>query len=168
MLTGVGMEQAGATGRRMRRALAAGTPVALSGIASRLAPDLAPGALVVATELRTTDGRPPRPLPGAALVAGDLQRLGLHVRTGPLVSSSSPVSDEEARALAAEGAIAWDMESAWVARQLPDHPIAVVRAIVETGRTGADGATEVALPRARVAARRPHIARALGPGHRPP
>ncbi len=137
MLTGVGMEQACTTGARLRESLAAGTPVALSGIARRLDPALAPGALVVATELRSTDGTPPRHLPAAALVARDLQQLGLHVRTGPLVSSSSPVSAEEAEILAAEGAIAWDMESAWLARQLPDHPMAVVRAIVETGSTGA-------------------------------
>jgi 4-hydroxy-3-methylbut-2-enyl diphosphate reductase len=136
MLTGVGMEQAGTTGVRMRESLASGTPVALAGIARRLDPSLAPGALVVATELRTTDGTPPRPLPAADLVASDLQRLGLHVRTGPLVSSSSPLSAEEAEVLAADGAIAWDMESAWLARQLPDHPIAVVRVIVESGRTG--------------------------------
>jgi 4-hydroxy-3-methylbut-2-enyl diphosphate reductase len=139
MLTGVGMEQAGTTGARMREQLAAGTPVALAGIARRLDPDLAPGALVVATELRTTDGTPPRRLPGADLVAGDLARLGLHVRTGPLVSTSWPLSAEEAKVLAAEGAIAWDMESAWLARQLPDHPIAVVRAIVEAGGTGEPG-----------------------------
>ena len=136
LLTGVGMEQAGTTGARVRGSLAIGTPVALSGIAHRLDPDLAPGALVVATELRATDGSPPRPLPAAALVANDLQRLGLHVRTGPLVSASSPLSVEEAESLAADGAIAWDMESAWLARQLPDHPIAVVRTIVETGRSG--------------------------------
>lgn len=136
MLTGVGMDQACTTGARMRESLAAGTPVALSGMARRLVSDLVPGALVVATELRTTDGTPPRPLPAADLVASDLQRLGLHVRTGPLVSSSSPLSAEEAEVLAADGAIAWDMESAWLARQLPDHPIAVVRVIVESGRTG--------------------------------
>jgi len=146
MLTGVGMEQAGTTGARMREQLAPGTPVALAGIARRLDPGLAPGALVVATELRTTDGRPPRHLPAAELVAGDLARLGLHVRTGPLVSSSWPLSAEEARALAADGAIAWDMESAWLARQLPDHPIAVVRAIVETGGTGTGGAGGVGGP----------------------
>ena len=145
MLTGVGMEQAGTTGMRMRESLAAGTPVALAGIARRLDPGLAPGALVVATELRTTDGTPPRRLPSAELVAGDLARLGLHVRTGPLVSSPWPLSAEEAKVLANEGAIAWDMESAWLARQLPDHPIAVVRAIVETGGTGAMGSPNAPL-----------------------
>jgi 4-hydroxy-3-methylbut-2-enyl diphosphate reductase len=145
MLTGIGMEQAGTTGVRMRESLAAGTPVALAGIARRLDPGLAPGALVVATELRTTDGTPPRRLPSAELVAGDLARLGLHVRTGPLVSSSWPLSSEEAKVLAADGAIAWDMESAWLARQLPDHPIAVVRAIVETGGTGAMGSPNAPL-----------------------
>jgi 4-hydroxy-3-methylbut-2-enyl diphosphate reductase len=145
MLTGVGMDQACTTGARLHESLAAGTPVALSGMARRLAPDLVPGALVVATEIWTTDGTPPRPLPAADLVASDLRRLGLHVRTGPLVSSASPLSAEEAQALAADGAIAWDMESAWLARQLPDHPIAVVRAIVESGGTGRTDETNVPL-----------------------
>jgi len=145
MLTGVGMDQVCTTGARLRQSLLAGTPVALSGMARRLAPDLVPGALVVATELRTTDGMPPRRLPAADLVASDLQRLGLHVRTGPLVSSSSPLSAEDAQALVADGAIAWDMESAWLARQLPDHPIAVVRAIVESGGAGGSGDANIPL-----------------------
>src|ERR1017187_7477037 len=123
MVTGTGMEQAQLTGARMRETLARGVPVALSGVAHGLDPALRSGELVVATELRATDGAPPRPLPAAALVARDLRRLGLAVRTGPLVSSSRPLSDEEAARLWAAGAIAWDTESAWVARQLPAHPI---------------------------------------------
>jgi len=72
-------------------------------------------------------------------VAGDLQRLGLHVRTGPIVSTPSALTAEQAAQLAADGAIAWDMESVWVARQLSDHPVAVVRTIVDTGRAGTPG-----------------------------
>ena len=116
MVGGAGMEQALLTGARMKASLAPGTPVALSGVAYGLDPALPPGALVVGTELWTTDGTPSRPLPAAALVAKDLRRLGLHVWTGPLVSTSHELSAEEAGRLAADGAIAWDTESAWVAR----------------------------------------------------
>lgn len=133
MVTGTGMEQALTTGARMKETLARGVPVALSGVAHGLDPALRSGELVVATELRATDGAAPRPLPSAALVARDLRRLGLAVRTGPLVSSPGPLSDEEAARLWAGGAIAWDTESAWVARQLPDHPVAAVRVVADTG-----------------------------------
>ena len=140
MVSGTGMEQALLTGARMRDSLAPGTPVALSGVAYGLDPALRPGALVVGTELWATDGTPPRPLPAAALVAKDLRRLGLHVWTGPSVSSPRQLSDEEAARLAADGAIAWDTESAWVARQLPDHPVAAVRVIADRGEGRAMGA----------------------------
>ena len=140
MVSGAGMEQALSTGARLRESLAPGTPVALSGVAYGLDPALAPGALVVATELWATDGTPPRRLPAAALVAKDLRRLGLHVWTGPLVSSSHELSVEEAAQLAADGAIAWDTESAWVALQLPDHPVAAVQAIADPGEGQATGA----------------------------
>jgi 4-hydroxy-3-methylbut-2-en-1-yl diphosphate reductase len=142
MVSGVGMEQALLTGVRMRDSLAAGTPVALSGVAYRLDPALPAGALVVGTELRSTDGTPPRPLPAAALVAKDLRRRGLNVWTGPLVSSSHELSVDEAAQLAADGAIAWDTESAWVARELPDHPVAAVRVIADRDERQATGALE--------------------------
>jgi 4-hydroxy-3-methylbut-2-en-1-yl diphosphate reductase len=134
LITGTGRAQALATGARLRQMLAPGTPVALSGLGHGLASDLGPGDLVVATELRATDGTPPRPVPGAELVANELRRLGLVVRTGPITSTSATPSATEAAALAAAGAVAWDSESAWLADGLPDHPIAVVRAIVGRGR----------------------------------
>src|ERR1700690_931121 len=95
LVMGAGMEQAVDNGARMRGTLAPGTPVALSGTAHPLDPELQTGVLVVATELRTTDGTPTSPLPAAVLVARDLRRLGLDVRTGPLVfSSSAPLAEE--------------------------------------------------------------------------
>jgi 4-hydroxy-3-methylbut-2-enyl diphosphate reductase len=139
-VSGAGMEQALLTGARLRESLAPGTPVALSGVAYGLDPTLPPGALVVGTELWATDGTAPRPLPTAALVAKDLRRLGLSVWTGPLVSSTHALSVTEAAQFAADGAIAWDTESAWVAHQLPDHPVAAVRVIAAPGEGQAMGA----------------------------
>jgi 4-hydroxy-3-methylbut-2-enyl diphosphate reductase len=123
--------------RRQLAALPPALPVALSGVAHGLDPALRPGELVVATEIRATDGSAPRPVPAAPLVARDLHRLGLQVRCGPVVSCPTAPTAREATAFAAAGAIAWDTESAWMARQLPDHPLAVVRAVVETGRNEA-------------------------------
>jgi 4-hydroxy-3-methylbut-2-enyl diphosphate reductase len=139
-ITGVGMAQAAATGARLRETLHPGTAVALSGLAYALHPASTAGEVVVATELRATDGTATRHLPSAALVASDLRRLGLQVRIGPIVSSPSALSPQQMAELAADGAIAWDMESAWVARQLPDHSFAVVRTIVDRERDDAAGA----------------------------
>jgi 4-hydroxy-3-methylbut-2-en-1-yl diphosphate reductase len=122
-------EEIGA-GARLIGTLAPGTAVALSGVAYGLEGEEQPAEFVVATELRTTDGTAPRALPSAFLVANDLRRLGLRVRTGPVVSTSSTPSPAEQATLAAAGAVAWDMESAWLAHQLPDHPLAVVRSVV--------------------------------------
>jgi 4-hydroxy-3-methylbut-2-en-1-yl diphosphate reductase len=134
IITGAGREQAFATGAALSATLAPGTPVAVSGAAHGVHPELRPGELVVATELRGTDGTPVRLLPAAALVAADLRRLGLDVRCGPVVSSATNLSSEQVAELAASGAIAWDTDSAWLARSLGDHPMAVVRTVVDTGR----------------------------------
>ena len=140
LITGAGMAQAAATGARLRETLDPGTAVALSGLAYPLHPDQRAGEVVVATELRATDGTATRHLLSAALVASDLRRLGLPVRIGPIVSSSSALSPEQTAELAADGAIAWDMESAWLAHQLPDHSFAVVRTIVDRERDDTAGA----------------------------
>jgi 4-hydroxy-3-methylbut-2-enyl diphosphate reductase len=140
MLSGVTRGATSATRARASGTLMPGTPVALSGVAQGLDPALRAGEIVVASELRTTDGRPARPLPGAALVADDLRRRGLLVRIGPLVSTATAPSAEESEELAAAGALAWDTESAELARQLSDHPLVVVRAIVETAPSAAPGA----------------------------
>jgi 4-hydroxy-3-methylbut-2-enyl diphosphate reductase len=112
-------------------------PIAVTGVAGALVAGLQPGDVVVANELRTVDGRVIRTLPGAELLAAELARVGLNARTGPIVSSSSVVRSPAARkALARDGAIAVDMESAFIAQDLPRRPMAVVRAIADTGTTG--------------------------------
>jgi 4-hydroxy-3-methylbut-2-enyl diphosphate reductase len=162
-ITGAGPSKADAATALFCASISPGTPVALSGVAYGMHPDRRSGSrpwsgsgacsgvgagsgvgsceFVVATELWATDGTPPRLLPSAAMVAHDLRRAGLSVRTGPLVSSSGPLSAEEATAFAADGAIAWDMESAWLARQLPDHALAVVRVFIGPSSEGAAGAS---------------------------
>ncbi len=131
-VSGVGKSSALACGARLRANLTADVPVAVCGAAHGLDPNLRPGQLVVATELRATDGSPPRCIPAADLVARDLRRLGLDVRCGPIVSGSTPLSPDRSSELTKAGAIAWDTESAWLAQQLPDHPVVVVRTIVDS------------------------------------
>ena len=85
---------------------------------------------MVATEVRGPDGT--IPCPGAAVLAGALRRRRLRVRLGPIVSSPKMVRGAERERLHATGAIAVDMESAWLAAGAGGRPLAVVRAVVDT------------------------------------
>jgi 4-hydroxy-3-methylbut-2-enyl diphosphate reductase len=115
------------TGMGPRPALAAG-PALVAGVAGSLSAHVRPGDLVVASEVRAA-GRSV-PVRSAATLAGALRRLGLPVHVGPIVSSPKPVDGAARRELAGTGALAVDMESAYLAP--PTGPFAVVRAIVDT------------------------------------
>jgi len=105
--------------------------VAMVGVAGGVAGGLGGGDLVVATELRTVDGRS-RTLASAELVAAELERAGCSVRRGPILSVPRFARSEERAALGAEGALATDMESAWLADTLGDTPLVVVRAVADS------------------------------------
>lgn len=109
-------------------------PVIVAGVAGSLAPEVRPGDLVVADEVRGAGA--PIPVGSADLLAGALRRLGLRVHVGPVHSSPTVVSGPDRRRLAATGALAVEMESAWLIRRVieqnPDTPFAVVRAVLDT------------------------------------
>jgi 4-hydroxy-3-methylbut-2-enyl diphosphate reductase len=108
--------------------------VVVAGVAGGVDPSLRPGDIVVASEVR--DGRGRTVLRGAAPLVAELRRLGLRVRTGPMVSHDRIVGGAEERAaLAATGAVAVDMESAALVRATGGIPTAVVRVIVDTAFT---------------------------------
>jgi 4-hydroxy-3-methylbut-2-enyl diphosphate reductase len=56
----------------------------------------------------------------------------VRVRVGPLVSADHVVRGPERAALAAEGALAADMESAWLAPAAAGRPLAVLRVALDT------------------------------------
>jgi 4-hydroxy-3-methylbut-2-enyl diphosphate reductase len=99
-------------------------------------PSLRPGDVVVASEVRDDRGR--TVLRAAPPLVAELRRMGLRVRSGPMVSRDRVVGGAAERAkLAATGAIAVDMESAEIVRACANVgvPTAVVRVIVDTAFT---------------------------------
>lgn len=104
--------------------------VAVAGVCAACAPGIAPGDVVVATELRDPTGRTVE-LPGAALLVEGLRRRGLTVHLGPLASVAHVTAPEERRALGEQGVLAVDMESAWLVDGADGRPFAVVRVVTE-------------------------------------
>jgi 4-hydroxy-3-methylbut-2-enyl diphosphate reductase len=138
--------------------------VAMVGVAAGLAPGLAPGDLVVATELHTPDGRV-RPVPGARLLAAQLARANLAVRSGPLVSVPRLLRPGRLAELDFGPALAADMESGFLADALgAEVPFVVVRAVADGIGSGPVGGGLRALSALRRV--RPALeawARAIGP-----
>ncbi len=105
--------------------------VAVAGLCGAVDPALRAGDVVLATELRSEDGKT-IPCPGSALLAEPLRRLGLTARTGPLYSASRILGPDERKQLRDAGVVAVDMESAWLGEAAGDRPLAVLRVVVDT------------------------------------
>src|SRR5213593_1699869 len=123
----------GSLPEQARRILEGAGAVAVAGFCGALDPSLRPGDVVVATEVRGPDGA--RPCPSAGILAAALTTMGITARVGPLVSMDHVVSGSERERLRVEtGALAVDMESAWLAAAAGDRPFAVLRIVVDTPR----------------------------------
>ncbi|MDN5798021.1 MAG: 4-hydroxy-3-methylbut-2-enyl diphosphate reductase [Intrasporangium sp.] len=104
--------------------------LAVVGIGAGVAPELAPGDVVVASEVRPPHGAPLR-CPSAPLLAGALRGQGLPVRVGPVASVAHVVTSRDRRSLAAAGVLAADMESAWLLRPAQAGAQAVIRVVAD-------------------------------------
>ncbi len=123
--------------RRSSRAAAAlasvpGSGVAVAGFGGALSDRLQPGDLVVANEIRARNGDPVAHCPGAPVIAGMLARRGVRAHVGPVISSARPVTGDRRAALAEQGALVADMESAWLAPAAAGRPLVVLRAVIDT------------------------------------
>ena len=135
---GARLERCGMGAERVRQWVPRATQlepdaVLVAGVAGGLDPSLRPGDVVVATEVRGPQGRAVLRA-GAPLVA-ELRKLGLRVRSGPVLTRDGLVGGyDEREKLAKTGALAVDMESAEIVRAFAGRsiPVAVVRVIVDT------------------------------------
>jgi 4-hydroxy-3-methylbut-2-en-1-yl diphosphate reductase len=131
--TGMGHLRAHAAAERLASGIEPGAAVVLAGISGGLDPALRPGEIVVATSVRGPDGDElALSIDDATAVARELRQSGRSVHLGPIVSSKTLVHGERRTELARSGALAVDMESAWVARALSSHRLVIVRLVADT------------------------------------
>jgi 4-hydroxy-3-methylbut-2-enyl diphosphate reductase len=95
-----------------------------------------PGEVIVADEVLAAadEGHDPVQVScdGAAQLAGALSRAGLTVRRGPIVGVAKIATGQRREQLRAAGALAVDMESAWLAAGAAGRPFAVVRVVLDS------------------------------------
>ncbi len=115
---------------RSRRVEPRPGPVAVVGMGGAVVDGIEPGDVVVATGVLAHDVAPIG-LPGAEKVAKSLGAAGFTVHTGPVASVSELAVGVRRQELADQGAVAVDMESAWL---LEHHrgPAAVVRVVTDS------------------------------------
>jgi len=104
--------------------------IAIAGFCGALTADLAPGEIVVATEVRAPDGRSIA-CDAPELLLEALARRSMPARAGVLLSVDRIVGPRRRATLAAGEALAVDMESAWLAAGARGRPLAVLRAVVD-------------------------------------
>jgi len=124
-----GMGRAKASRAAASLELGSSRALAIAGFCGALDPTLRPGDVVVATEVRGPDGT--RKLPSSSMLLAALASRGVTARTGPIVTVDHVVSGNERLALAGTGALAVDMESAWLASASDGLPLAVLRTVVD-------------------------------------
>lgn len=105
--------------------------IGVGGLCGAVDPSLRVGDVVLATELRSEDGKS-IPCPDSSLLAEPLRRMGLEAASGTLYTASKILSRDERLKLRDEGVLAVDMESAWLAEAAHERPVAVLRVVVDT------------------------------------
>jgi 4-hydroxy-3-methylbut-2-enyl diphosphate reductase len=111
-----------------------GRAVFIAGFCGALDDSLVPGDVVLGSELRDPDDEPVQTA-DPSILAGVLRRGGMRVHVGPIASSEKIVRGARRRALQRTGALAVDMESAWLAGGWGrvDRPLITLRVVLDTG-----------------------------------
>jgi 4-hydroxy-3-methylbut-2-en-1-yl diphosphate reductase len=95
-----------------------------------------PGEVIVADEVLVAADEGHEPVrarcDGADQLAGALARAGLAVRRGAIVGVARIATGERREQLRSSGALAVDMESAWLAAGAAGRPFAVVRVVLDS------------------------------------
>jgi 4-hydroxy-3-methylbut-2-enyl diphosphate reductase len=115
--------------RASRARLSGDGPLVVMGVAGGLSPEVQPGDVVVASEIR--EGLAVVAVATADNLVASLRGAGFRVHHGPIVSVTRVAGEQERVALAATGAIAVDTESAQLVDGWPGRPIAIVRTVVD-------------------------------------
>jgi 4-hydroxy-3-methylbut-2-enyl diphosphate reductase len=130
--TGMGWRRAARAAARLAREPA--DAIAVAGVCGALDPSLAPGDLVVATELVGPDGSR-IPTPHGDALAAALASAGLRVSRGAIAGVAKLRDGSAREALARRtGACAVDMESFWLAAAAAGRPFAVLRSVSDGPR----------------------------------
>jgi 4-hydroxy-3-methylbut-2-enyl diphosphate reductase len=132
--TGMGPEKSLAAAERLRAER--GDALMVLGFCGGLDEQARPGEVIVASEVMSTadEGHDPvrATCDGAERLGDALDRAGLSVRTGPIVGVAKIATGERREQLREAGALAVDMESAWLARGAAGRPFAVVRVVLDS------------------------------------
>jgi 4-hydroxy-3-methylbut-2-en-1-yl diphosphate reductase len=128
--TGYGAARAQAAADRLRNVTF--KALAIAGVGGGLTADQQPGDLVVATQVGRDGASAQAGCPSAPLLAGELRRAGLRASAGPVVTVGHLVRRGQAARLAADGALAADMESAMLLAGAAGRPAVVIRALSDT------------------------------------
>ena len=126
--TGLGTQRARAAARRL--STSADRALAVAGVCGALDPALAPGDVIVASEL--LGGAGALKLADAEALVEGVRALGARARLGAILSVDHTARGPERERLCETGAIAIDMESRWLAEAARGRPFAVLRVVVDT------------------------------------
>jgi 4-hydroxy-3-methylbut-2-en-1-yl diphosphate reductase len=132
--TGMGPEKSLAAAERLRGE--PGHGLIVLGFCGGLDAQSRPGEVIVAEEVWATGDEGHEfvraDCQGAERLTGALLDAGLTVRQGPIVGVGKIATGERREQLRAAGALAVDMESAWLAAGAGGRPFAVVRVVLDS------------------------------------